>query len=467
MSFPPNTAPLFKEITQQVASLTTTLTTALAQPADKPPLDFSTAPPDIITARDDLLEAVRTLNELVLGPADRLRNMATEYSDPATLRWIVHFKIASHVPSSGSIAYPALAAAAAVPVAHLRRILRYAMTNGIFTEPASDHVAHSPLSALLSAPGSVLDTVGHAIQFSYPVSVRMVEMTERWEGDEAKDHTAFNVAFETPLPMFGWLKGAPDHAARFARLMTAINTSPAYDVKHLVGGYEWAGLGGGRVVDVGGSTGHSSVALARAYPALKFEIQDLEYVVEQNKAGVPADVADRITFRAHDFFTPQPSIADVFLLRQILHDWPDEAAVRILRGLVPALERNADARVLVMDQVVPEPGAMPRAKEKLARAVDLIVLSHFNGKQRDLADWKGVVRAADERLVIRRVLRPEGSVFALLEVGLEDGGKAGEVSAGGEAVVPEVPAVDEAELAGTADGDSEAALRAVVDKMDE
>jgi hypothetical protein len=48
-----------------------------------------------------------------------------------------------------------------------------------------------------------------------------------------------------------------------------------------------------------------------------------------------------------------------------------------------------------MDQVVPEPGTLPKALELEARTVDLVVLSHFNGKQRDLSDWNSLLSLAD------------------------------------------------------------------------
>jgi 6-hydroxytryprostatin B O-methyltransferase len=60
-------------------------------------------------------------------------------------------------------------------------------------------------------------------------------------------------------------------------------------------------------------------------------------------------------FVSHDFYTPQTTKADIYILRHILHDWADGDVVRILQNLLPALTDGA--RVLVSEGVVPEPPA--------------------------------------------------------------------------------------------------------------
>lgn len=420
------TSPLLslEELTLKVSSLAYTCSEALKTAGHAPLTTASDAsavkalPQD---TRTQLCQTLMELHNLVLGPEDRLRRMAIEYSSPAALRYVLHFSIPSHVPKEGSISYDALAQAANVPEAHLKRVLRLAMTNDLFAEPTPNHVAHSPLSALLTTP-ALADYVTHCLEFSFPVAVKMPEMSEKWHGSEEKNQTAFNVAFDTELPMFGWLRGQPEHARRFAGLMGAMRSSPAWHVRHLVDGWDWASLSrGAKVVDVGGSEGHASVLLAQKYPELKFTVQDLEYVVQQTKEAkkIPEELSGRVELMAHDFFTAQPvKDGDVYLLRQILHDWPDAAAVQILKNIVPAMQKNG-SRVLIMDQVVPAPGTLPKAQEREARTVDLVVMSHFNGKQRDMDDWKNVVQAANDGLRIQRVVQPKGSHFAIIEVVLD------------------------------------------------
>lgn len=338
---------------------------------------------------------------------------------PATLRWISHFKIAEHIPYYGTITYSELAEAASVPETQLKRILRYTMLNGYFSEVSPGVVAHSAMSLLLANNPSIRDYVGHSIGFSYPVSTKMVEMTERYKGSDAKNETAFNVAYETPLPMFAWMKGEPEHSERFGRLMGAMRQAPIYSVSHLVDGYDWNGLGGAKVVDVGGSLGHTSLAIAEKNPEISFVVQDLEEVVEQGKAKAMDGKAEKLEFMAHDFFKEQPiKDADVYLLRQILHDWPDAEATTILKKITASMKK--DARIVIMDQVVPPPGLLPNAQEKAGRVIDMVVMSHFNGKQRDLDDWMKIFAAVDDRLVLSKLVIQPGSVLSILELQLQD-----------------------------------------------
>ena len=55
---------------------------------------------------------------------------------------------------------------------------------------------------------------------------------------------------------------------------------------------------------------------------------------------------------AHDFFTPQPvRNASLFLLRVVLHDWPDAFARRILLHLREAA--TSSTKLLIADFVLP------------------------------------------------------------------------------------------------------------------
>jgi len=158
-------------------------------------------------------------------------------------------------------------------------------------------------------------------------------------------------------------------------------------------GFDWAGLGeGSLVVDVGGGIGSTSMTLAKAYPHLRFCIQDRPKTVELGIAVSEPPLAVRIfAYRAnlgmertlsrnvrirksdlprlsphipatydpliytrtdHDFFTPQPvQSAAVFLLRVITHDWPDEFVTQILLQLRHAA--TPQTKLILADYVLP------------------------------------------------------------------------------------------------------------------
>jgi 6-hydroxytryprostatin B O-methyltransferase len=134
------------------------------------------------------------------------------------------------------------------------------------------------------------------------------------------------------------------------------------------------------------------------------------------ESSLPVDITSRITFQGHDFTHPQPVRgADVYLLRMILHDWPDEEAVKILRSIVAAMEKPK-SRLLIMDTVLPMPGSEPVSVERIVRARDLTMMQAFNSKERDLDDWKALLAAADPNMRLVRVIQPFGSAMSVLEV---------------------------------------------------
>lgn len=136
--------------------------------------------------------------------------------------------------------------------------------------------------------------------------------------------------------------------------------------------------------------------------------------------SLPEDVASRLTFQGHDFTNPQPvQGADIYLLRMILHDWPDEKAIAILKNIVTAMDRNKTAsRLLIMDTVLPSPGSEPISAERLVRVRDLTMLQAFNSKERDLEDWESLFAAAHPDLRLVGVVQPFGSTMSVLELSL-------------------------------------------------
>lgn len=150
--------------------------------------------------------------------------------------------------------------------------------------------------------------------------------------------------------------------------MEAFGGGPDISPSFLVNGFPWGSLGAATIVDVGGSNGAVCIAIAEAHPALKFMVQDRAEVVQTLKhRSVPSALEGRVEFMAHNFFTPQPVVADVYLFRYIFHNWPDAYAIKILRHLIPALKPGA--RVLINDHLLPEPNTASLTAEREIRYV--------------------------------------------------------------------------------------------------
>lgn len=153
---------------------------------------------------------------------------------------------------------------------------------------------------------------------------------------------------------------------------------------------------------------------------MRFVVQDLQENVDRGREAaersLPPEVAARVSFQPHDFMKQQPIRgADAYLLRMIMHDWPDEAAKAILSNIAAAMEA-AKSRLFVMDTVLPEPGSVPVSLERIARARDLTMLQSFNSKERELGEWSALITSVRPALKIVQIRQPIGSAMSVIEI---------------------------------------------------
>ena len=180
----------------------------------------------------------------------------------------------------------------------------------------------------------------------------------------------YSLAHNTDKIVWDYYKEYPARGKRFANSMKSFTSNTGHSLSPLVSGYPWSSLNpGATVVDVGGSEGHVSIALAKANPDLKFVVQDLPEVIQTAavRKDVESSVAERVQFMAHDFLSEQVVAGDVYLFRWIFHDWPDTYVLKILRNLIRVLKNGA--KVVINDQIMPQTGSVPLVTEKQIRSV--------------------------------------------------------------------------------------------------
>lgn len=397
---------------------------------------------EVEQARQRLKEAAKNLSELASDPAEHLRALSwqvsgshlylkpiaaaddlQQYYNVSTLGWLVHFQVPEAVPLNGSIPFASVAKACNVPESQMIRILRRCMLNRLFHEPSPGNVAHTPYSAALVTDPSVRNFVSWACGSSFKASTRLVEATQKWPGSGERHETAFSLANGEGMGLFEILgqRGNESQAKAFAQLMEEWNRTPFYDMKHTINGYDWQSVRG-TVVDVGGSTGQTGMAIARTNEGLQVIVEDLPNVAEQGWTSLSAELSGRVSFLGHDFFQPQPPEvhdANVYVLRCVLHDHSDANAALILRNLVACMQGRPRARIVVIDGVMPAPGTVPYSIEKPARDMDIVMMQNFNAKERQREDWKALFKMADEKLELIGFSHPKGSGAAIMELALK------------------------------------------------
>jgi hypothetical protein len=83
-----------------------------------------------------------------------------------------------------------------------------------------------------------------------------------------------------------------------------------------------------------------------------------------------------------------PTGGDAYVLAQILHDWDDEQATRILRHCRRAMPDHA--RLLILEQILPEDGRPDPAK-----LLDLHMLVMLGGRERTMTEWRDLLAAGE------------------------------------------------------------------------
>ena len=115
--------------------------------------------------------------------------------------------------------------------------------------------------------------------------------------------------------------------------------------------------------------------------------------------------APRLELVGGDFFVDAPPTAELYLLMDLLHDWDDADAARILAAVRRAA--RPQSRLLIIETLVPEtPGP------HFGKTLDIIMLAVTRGRERTQAQHATLLAAAGFELT--RVL-PTASQYSLVE----------------------------------------------------
>ncbi|CAI6237571.1 unnamed protein product [Periconia digitata] len=375
---------------------------------------------EIEAARLAVIEDTQKLHDLILGPGEVLRRICWGSIDNSVQQCIYHFKLLQAIPLDGGAAYKDISAKVGLSEPQVKAIVRQSATNRILREKNPEHVVHTASSALLLRNRVMMDWYGHCVEEMFPAGAKLAEALEKYQGTSAAENSAFGLAFNTKDPIYKFLEQHPDRQARFFGAMEGVGKDYGHSLEHIVNGYPWRELKEATVVDVGGSSGFMSVALAKAHPNLaKLVVQDYKHTVEQGATQLPPELSNRVSFMPHNFFEPQPvANADVYIMRHICHNWSIENCAKIIQQIVPALK--PDSKILLVEVVVmPSNHEESIIAERYMRNVDVTMLQMLNTQERSESEWREVVRAADSHLELTRFFKPKGSWDSIIEISLK------------------------------------------------
>jgi O-methyltransferase domain len=187
-------------------------------------------------------------------------------------------------------------------------------------------------------------------------------------------------------PIFEYLEKRPDEARIFNQAMTDLST---IDGPAVADAYDFSGIK--TLADVGGGHGLLLATIMGRYPEMKGTLCDMAYVVEGAKSGPLKPMMERTSMVACDIFASVPGGMDAYIMKQIIHDWPDEGCVRILKACRKGV--NAGGKLLVVDQVI-----LPGNDFAPGKFLDLQMLIFPGGCERTERQFAELFAAAGWRL---------------------------------------------------------------------
>ena len=103
------------------------------------------------------------------------------------------------------------------------------------------------------------------------------------------------------------------------------------------------------------------------------------------------NVTDRVRIAAGSLFDSVPGGGDAYVLKNIIHDWPDEKAVQILRNV--RATAGPEATVLLVEFVIPN-----HDRDFPEKWVDLEMLLNLGARERTAAEYRDLLTQAGFRM---------------------------------------------------------------------
>jgi hypothetical protein len=131
-----------------------------------------------------------------------------------------------------------------------------------------------------------------------------------------------------------------------------------------------------RIADIGGGRGHLLQAILAASPKSHGVLFDQPHVVRE----AASLAGERLVLEGGNFFEDALPEADVYVLMEVIHDWDDPSAERILRAVRRA--SPAGAKLLIVEAKIPNP---PMAC--WTATLDIVMLNLLGGRQRGFGEY--------------------------------------------------------------------------------
>jgi hypothetical protein len=293
---------------------------------------------------------------------------------------VATLRIADHVQASPQTVSE-LARLSGANEESLYRVLRTLAGFGVFHEGPERTFALTPLAATL------VDNADASLRTDAQVIAE--EWSWRaWGGllDSVRTgRTAFDAVYGQST--WEWFQSHPNASALFNNWMLGLSRRNADSILNAIDATST-----NVVVDVGGGHGALLRAILHRHEGVRGVLFDTPHVIASARSGFDADIATRVAFVSGDCFLYVPAGGDVYLLKDVLHDWTDERSLEILRQCRRAMDPNA--RLLIIEHLVGAPNQRCAGK-----VLDIQMMVRQGGRNRTEDEFRKLLNAAELKLV--------------------------------------------------------------------
>jgi hypothetical protein len=317
-------------------------------------------------------------------PAEIVSDLTKAHIAARCLHVVAECGAADAVGTSG-VTPAALAAHTGLTADALDRMLRLLAAHGVF--------AHGPNGTYVHTAASELLRTDHPRSLrSY---VRMNGMPAFW--DRYAELAATARASRPRFDMGGLVEYFAAHPEQSAIFNAAMVAKSRVVLPAVVAAYDFGRFA--TIADIGGGRGHLLRLILERAPNAAGTLFELPHVIAD------AQPAPRLTLAPGSFFTDPLPRADAYLLMDLIHDWDDADALRILRAVRAAAAPHA--RALIIETLVPEaPGP------HFGKTLDIIMLAVTGGRERTQSQYAALLAAAG--FALERVV-PTASQYSIVE----------------------------------------------------
>ncbi|KAN0104260.1 S-adenosyl-L-methionine-dependent methyltransferase [Hyaloscypha variabilis] len=411
---PSQAPPPFEPSIEKLSELSNSIQASLAQYA-------SASTPQEKASSLKAIQALSTRLSTATSPIQqRFMDLNSRPYLNVTIRLALSLSLFEALPPSGSITLTALTTLLPTCTPEfLFRLLRVLSAFEILTityPPPSHHlhISHTPLSLFLLSPAAKASFLNH-FEILLPAHLASVPGYFHKHGFQSPvdpKNVPFTFAHGTvDEDFFDLLVKDSEKLALFNDAMTIM---AVLGLKPLGGLYPFDRLveneEGVALVDVGGGKGQMLRVIGEAWPGMRGRLclQDLQVVLD---GGVVVDSEVRLV--GYDFFKEvQPIKGSNYFFKSIFHDWPDNACLKILSNLAPAMRGYPHSKLLICELVLPDQYPEPT---KVIRDITMLVIG---GSERNLTQWDALLKKAGFKIL--NVYGAGGENSSIIEAVLDE-----------------------------------------------